>query len=187
VDGYVERSELWPAEVAALREVLLGCGLEEAITWGKPCYAHEGRNIAIVQELKDFLALMFFQGALLDDPDGVLEAQGPSSRSAMRMRFTSVEDVTRSADQVTALVADAIRVEDAGLSVEPPGELELVPELQARLDADPALRDAFEALTLGRQREYDLHVGQAQKPETRAARVEKHVARILAGKGLRDR
>jgi len=186
VDDYVEASERWPAEVAALREVLLGCGLEEEVKWGKPCYARDGRNLAIVQEFKDFLALMFFKGALLDDPDGVLEAQGPNSRSAMRMRFTSVDDVTRSAGEIGALVAEAIRVEDAGLSVEP-AELELVPELKERLDADPALREAFEALTPGRRREYNLHVGEAKKAATRRSRVDKHVDRILAGKGLRDR
>jgi len=186
VDEYVAASARWPAEVAALREVLLGCGLDEAVKWGKPCYLQAGRNIAIVQEFKDFLALMFFKGALLADPDGALESQGPNSRSAMRMRFTSVDDVTRRADQVTALVAEAVRVEDEGLTVAPT-DLVLVAELQERLDADPALRAAFEALTPGRQRQYDLHVAEAKRAETRRARVDASVERILAGKGLRDR
>lgn len=186
VDEYVAASASWPAEVAALREVLLGCGLDEAVKWGKPCYLQAGRNIAIVQEFKDFLALMFFKGALLADPDGALESQGPNSRSAMRMRFTSVDDVTRRADQVAALVAEAVRVEDEGLTVAPT-DLVLVAELQERLDADPALRAAFEALTPGRQRQYDLHVGEAKRAETRRARVDASVERILAGKGLRDR
>jgi uncharacterized protein YdeI (YjbR/CyaY-like superfamily) len=187
VDAYLVASEQWPAEIAALRTVLRGTGLAETIKWGKPCYTNDGRNIAIVQEMKDFLALMFFKGALLDDPDGVLHDQGPNSRSARRMQFTSVADVDRSAGTIARLVEHAVAVEDAGLAVEPAPDLELVTELQARLDADPALRAAFEALTPGRQREYHLHIGGAKQSATRESRVDACVPRILAGKGLRDR
>ena len=187
VDLYISRSKAWPDEMAALRPVLLGCGLEESIKWAKPCYSHEGRNIAIMQEMKGFLALMFFKGALLADPDGLLESQGPNSRSALRLTFTSVDDVTRLTAAITAFVAEAIDVEDAGIEVGPAPEPERVAELEERLAADAALRKAFEALTPGRQREYNLHLADAKKSETRAARVEKCVPRILAGKGLRDR
>ena len=187
VDDYIGRSEKWRDEIVELRPHLLSAGLTEEIKWGKPCYSHEGRNIAIVQEMKDFLALMFFKGALLNDPDGVLEAQGPNSRSARRMRFTSVEEVTRSAAVVKAYVDDAIAVEVAGLQVDPPSELVLVEELRQRLDQDPDLEAAFQALTPGRQREYNLHISGAKQAKTRVARVEKFVPKILDGKGLRDR
>ncbi len=187
VDAYIARSEQWPAEIAEVRAVLLGCGLDEELKWGKPCYVHEGANIAIVQEMKGFLALMFFKGALLPDAAGVLEDQGPNSRSARRMRFTSVDEVQRLADAVRALVQEAVDAEDAGLDAGPPPELVLAAELQQRLDGDPALKAAFEALTPGRRREYNLHVSEAKQASTRAARVEKQVPRILEGKGLRDR
>lgn len=187
VDEYLARSERWPDEVAALREVLLRCEVDEAIKWGKPCYVHEGANIALIQEFKDLLALMFFKGALLGDPEGVLEAQGPNSRSARRMCFRSVDDVTRLAPTVEAYVAEAIDVEASGAEVGPPPELDLADELRERLDADPALKRAFDALTPGRQRAYHLHVASAKRSETRAARVEKHVPRILEGKGPNDR
>ncbi|NNK90978.1 MAG: hypothetical protein HKO87_00975, partial [Acidimicrobiia bacterium] len=74
--------------MARLRPVLLDAGLTEQIKWRKPCYSHEGANILILQEMKDFLAVMFFKGALLADPVGVLEDQGPISRSARRFRLT---------------------------------------------------------------------------------------------------
>lgn len=148
---------------------------------------HAGANIALVQEFKDFLALMFFKGALLDDPAGVLESQGPNSRSARRMRFTSVDDVHRLASTIEGYVAEAIDVEASGAEVGPPPELELVDELRERLEADPALKAAFDGLTPGRQRAYNLHVAGAKRSETRAARVEKHVPRILEGKGPNDR
>lgn len=187
VDAYIERSEKWPEEMTGLRPTLLSCGLTEEIKWGKPCYSHEGRNIVILQEMKEFLALMFFKGALLSDPDGVLEEQGPNSRSARRIRFTSVEDVTRLTPTVQALIGEAIEAEGAGLEVGPAPELVLVGELQDRLDQDPALKAAFEALTPGRQREYNLHFSDAKQATTREARVEKYAGKILEGRGLRDR
>ncbi len=187
VDAYVADAERWPDEIAALRPILRGAGLDEALKWAKPCYSVDGANIAIVQEMKDFLALMFFKGALLDDPDDVLESQGENTRSAMRICFRSVDDVDRLAGTVARYVENAITVEDAGLEVEPAPEPELAPELQERLDADPALKAAFEDLTPGRRRGYNLHISDAKKPETRANRVEKYIPKILAGKGLRDR
>jgi uncharacterized protein YdeI (YjbR/CyaY-like superfamily) len=186
VDAYVARSTKWPIEIERLRLILLRCGLTEELKWGKPCYSSEGRNIAILQEMKDFLALMFFKGALLSDPLGVLEAQGPNSRSALRIRFTSVDDVTRLADAVTALVNDAIRVEDLGLQVPAGPELMVVDELAQRLVQDNALKVAFEALTPGRQREYNLYFSDAKQASTRQARIDKFVDKILDGKGMRD-
>ena len=187
VDAYVEQSDRWPEEISALRPILIGCGLAEEITWAKPCYSHEGRNILILQEMKNFLAVMFFKGALLADPDDVLEDQGPNSRSARRMRITSIDDVDRLADTIAAYVAAAIDVEDSGRQVEPAPALVLVDELQARLDADPALKAAFEALTPGRQREYHLHISSAKQASTRSRRVDGCVQKILAGRAFRDR
>lgn len=187
VDAYISRSDQWPDEMAALRPILLDRGLTEAIKWNKPCYSHDGANIVILQEMKGFLALMFFKGALLEDPEGVLEDQGPNTRSARRICFRSTDDVARLADTVAAYVDRAIEVEEAGLEVEAPPDLVLVDELQRRLDEDPAFRAGFESLTPGRRREYNLHVSDAKQAKTREARVEKHAAKIRAGKGLRDR
>ena len=187
VDAYISRSKQWPEEMASLRPILLGCGLTEEIKWRKPCYSHKGGNVVILQEMKEFLALMFFKGALLKDPEGVLEEQGPNSRSARRIPFTSVGDVARLAGTVKAYVDEAIEVEEAGLKVGPAPEPLLIAELQSRLDQDPALKAAFEALTPGRRREYNLYFSGARQARTRAARVEKHVGKILDGKGFRDR
>ena len=187
VDAYIRRSEKWSDEMTELRPILLGCGLVEEIKWGKPCYRHEGRNIVILQEMQDFLALMFFKGALLNDPESVLEEQGPNSRSARRIHFISIEDVARLANTVKAYVDEAIDVEEAGLEVGPAPELVIVEELQHRLDQDPALKAAFEALTPGWQREYNLYLSGAKQVKTRTGRVEKHAEKILDGKGLRDR
>jgi len=166
--------------------VLLGCGLDEELKWGKPCYTHDGNNIAILQEMNDFLALMFFKGALLDDPRGVLESQGPNSRSAMRVCFRSVADVKRLTPAAKALVKSAIAVEASGAKVAPAPTLELVEELQRRLDRDKKLAAAFAGLTPGRRREYNLHFASAKQSATRESRIDKCVPNILAGKGMRD-
>jgi uncharacterized protein YdeI (YjbR/CyaY-like superfamily) len=170
-----------------LRPILLSAGLTEEIKWGKPCYSHDGSNVVILQEMKQFIALMFFKGALLEDPEGVLVDQGPTSRAARRLEFTSVEDVARMAAIVRTYLEEAIDVEEAGLEVGPPPTFDLVAELQDRLDRDPALKAAFESLTPGRQREYNLYFAGAKQAKTREARIEKHAERIMSGKGLRDR
>ncbi len=187
VDAYIERSKSWPAEISELRTILLDSGLTEEVKWGKPCYSHDGRNIVIVQEMKGFLGLMFFKGALLADPHGVLEDQGPNSRSARRIRFASVDDVARLAGSIRTYVEEAIDVEDAGLEVGPAPGLALVAELQDRLDEDPVLKAAFEGLTPGRRREYNLYVSGSKQAATRRVRVDRITGRILDGKGLRDR
>ncbi len=187
VDDYIKRSEQWPEEMTALRPILLSSGLSEEIKWRKPCYSYEGHNIVILQEMKDFLALMFFKGALLSDPEGVLTEQGPNSRSARRIEIASVDDVHRLAATLEDFLGEAIENEQKGLTVGPAPELVLVDELRQRLDEDPALEAAFEALTPGRRREYNLYFSDARQAETRVARIEKHSKRILDGKGLRDR
>lgn len=187
VDAYVSRSVAWPDEVAALRPILRSCGLTETLKWHKPCYCDAGKNIVIIQEFKAFVALMFFKGALLADPAGVLETQGPNWRSARRMCFTSVDDVMARAGVIEAYVRQAVEAERAGREVEPGPEPEWVAELSERLADDEQFRIAFEALTPGRQREYNFHFAGAARSATRSARIERNVDRILAGQGLRDR
>ena len=187
VELFIKKSATWSDEMTALRTVLLKAGLTEEIKWAKPCYSTDGNNIAIMQPMKNFLALMFFKGALLSDPKGLLESQGPNSRSAKRVCLRSVADVTKNAPAIAKLIAAAIAVEEEGLEVAPAPKMELVAELQARLKRDKALKKAFDGLTPGRQREYNLHFSSAKQSATREARIDKASPQILAGKGLRDR
>lgn len=186
-DSYFAKSKLWPAEAAHLRTILLGCGLDEGIKWGKPCYMQDGDNIAIIQEMKGFLALMFFKGALLDDADGILTPPGPNSNSGRQMRFNAINEIDDAADQIRAFVAAAIKIEQDGLKIEKPLVIELPEELKTRLAKDAELKAAFDALTPGRQRGYGLYIGGAKQSATRIARIEKHRDRILEGKGIHDR
>ena len=187
VDSYLAESELWPDEIRALRPILLKSGLDESIKWGKPVYSHDGTNIVIVQEMKNFLALLFTKGVLMEDPKDLLHLQGPNSRSGKRFQFTSVDEITGFATVIADYLQEAIDIEEAGLEVGPPPEPTFVEELQERLDNDDAFRAAFEGLTPGRQREYNLQISSAKQAKTRLARIEKFAPKILAGKGFRDR
>ena len=187
VDAFITKASMWPAELAALRPVLLATGLTEELKWRQPCYSLSGKNIVIMGEMKAGMTLGFFKGTLLSDPDHLLHDNGPNSRSVKRMFFQSVDEVERLADAVTRYVNEAIAIEASGATVAPAPEAELVAELQERLDADPKLKAAFEALTPGRRRYYNMHISDAKQSATRAARVEKCIPKIMAGKGLQDR
>jgi uncharacterized protein YdeI (YjbR/CyaY-like superfamily) len=189
VAQYIEGMRAWRAELEALRPVLLRAGLEEEFKWYKPCYTHEGANVVIFQPFRELCALLFFKGALLQDRDGALREQGQSTRSALRLEFRSVADVTATKRTIAALVQDAIRVEQTGLSVPdraPTDEGPYPEELVMLLDADPVLRDAWSRLTPGRRRGWLLHFNGAKQSKTRVARIERATPRILEGFGMHD-
>jgi len=189
VEEYAARLERWRDEFAAVRTILSGTELAEAFKWYKPCYTHAGKNIVIFQPFNALCALMFFKGALLNDPKALLRGQGENSRSSLRLEFRSVADVTSMKSALRDLVADAIRVEQAGLRVKEPAPLthrDYPKELATLMEADPAFRDAFERLTPGRQRGYLLHFNGAKRSATRAARIERVQDRIMEGFGMHD-
>lgn len=185
---FYDKDAIWRAELSALRAILNATPLVEEFKWRSPTYTAAGGNIATVWRLKDRCAVGFFKGALLDDPEGLLQPPGDNSRSMRVMNFTSVPGVEAAAPALTAFVTAAIAAEEAGLKVEMPSDdLAYPEELTARLDSDPAFRAAFEALTPGRQRSWVLHISQAKQPATRVSRIDKAEAKIFAGKGLSDR
>ena len=189
VDEYAACLERWREEFAALRTILSDTELTEAFKWHKPCYTHAGKNIVIFQPFNDLCALMFFKGALLNDPKALLREQGEHSRSSLRLEFRSVADVRSMKSALRDLVADAIRVQQAGLRVKepaPPTHRDYPDELAALMEADPAFRDAFQRLTPGRQRGYLLYFNGAKQPATRVARIERVQDRIMEGFGMYD-
>jgi uncharacterized protein YdeI (YjbR/CyaY-like superfamily) len=179
----------WTDELHALREILLDSGLTEELKWSVPVYTHEKKNIVIMSAFKEYCALSFFKGALLKDPEGILDKAGKNTQSARLIRFTNSQDILKLEPVLRAYIAEAIEVEQAGLKVEykPTSEYPIPEEFQQKLDQNPALKAAFDALTPGRQRGYLLHFSQPKQSKTRASRVEKYSQQILAGKGLYDK
>ena len=187
VEDFVARAKKWQGEMQKLRSILLDCGLEEELKWGKPCYAVDGKNVAIIQPFKELCCLMFFKGALLKDSHGLLRSQGENTQAALRLEFTSEAQIKKTV--LASYVKQAIAVEQAGLKVEfkAKRELELPEELTQVLKKNKKVAKAFEALTPGRQRAYVMHINGAKQSKTRSARIEKCIPDILAGKGLNDR
>jgi uncharacterized protein YdeI (YjbR/CyaY-like superfamily) len=188
VDAYLERQDRWRAELTKLREILHASGLTEELKWGHPCYALDGKNVALIHGFKEYCAVLFHKGALLKDPKGVLVQQTENVQAARHLRFTSVADVTKLEKTLKSYLREAIAIERAGLTVpkKKTEDMSVPEELEAKLAASPKLRAAFAALTPGRQRGYLLHFTQPKLPKTRAARVAKHAPRILKGLGLDD-
>src|SRR5215469_16322994 len=188
VDEFLRKAKKWREEFKRLRMVCLDCGLTEELKWGKPCYSYQKNNIVLIHGFKEYCALLFFKGALLKDPNGILVQQTANVQAARQIRFTNVRDIVEMEPILKAYIKEAIEVEKVGLEVSyrKTSEIEMPEEFQNRLDQSPALKTAFEALTPGRQRGYILYFSGAKQSKTRKARVEKCVPQILNGKGLND-
>ena len=183
----VPYAKKWQKEADKLREIVLDCDLTEEIKWGKPCFTYKKKNLAIVIPLKDTCALSFFKGALLDDPKHILQKIG-QAQAGRWIKFTSLKEIAAMRSILKNYIYKAIEVEESGKKVtfKKASEYAVPDELQARLDAAPDLRAAFETLTPGRRKSYIFHVSGAKQAKTRAARAERCVPMILSGRGFNE-
>ncbi|WP_421824910.1 YdeI/OmpD-associated family protein [Flagellimonas oceanensis] len=178
----------WQEELKYLRRIVLDCGLDEELKWSVPCYTHNGHTLVMVVAFKESATLSFFKGALLRDEHGILMKPGKNSQASRVVRFTSVKEIAKLEDVLKAYIFEAIDVDKAGLKIKKKAtsEYEMPEEFQERLDSDVDLKEAFEALTPGRQKGYLLYFAGAKQSKTRASRVEKYVPKILKGLGFHD-
>jgi uncharacterized protein YdeI (YjbR/CyaY-like superfamily) len=188
VDVYLSKAQKWQEELKKLRMIILDCGLTEELKWGVPCYTFQESNIVLIHVFKEYCALLFFKGALLNDANGILIKQTKNTQAGRQIRFTNVREIVEMETIVKAYVYEAIEVEKAGLKVDfkKTTEFTIPEEFQNKLDEIPALKTAFDALTPGRQRAYILYFSAPKQSKTRESRVEKCMQQILDGKGLND-
>ncbi|PGA21242.1 hypothetical protein COL65_05605 [Priestia aryabhattai] len=188
VDEFLTKAKKWKEEYETLRKIVLDCELTEDFKWMNPCYTFEKKNIVLIHGFKEYCALLFPKGSLLQDSHGILIQQTENVQGARQIRFTNVQEIAEKEAVLKAYIYEAIEVEKAGLKVKAkkPEELIIPEELQHKFDEIPALKDAFTTLTPGRQRAYILHFSAAKQSKTRASRVEKCIPNILNGKGLND-
>lgn len=178
----------WRRGLDDLRRICLTSGLVETVKWAHPCYMHGGRNIAIIGAFRGDFRISFFNAALMKDPEGVLEKQGPNTRHPDMIRFAGNAQVKEMAPVILSYLTEAMGYAEAGLK--PPkedGGIELPDELSAALESDPELAEAFHNLTPGRRKSYVIAVNTAKKPATRMSRIAKYRDHILAGKGATER
>ncbi|KLV32363.1 YdeI/OmpD-associated family protein [Priestia megaterium] len=188
VDEFLSKAKKWKEEYETLRKIVLDCELTEDYKWMNPCYTFEKKNIVLIHGFKEYCALLFPKGALLQDSHGILIQQTENVQGARQIRFTNVQEIVEKEAILKAYIYEAIEVEKAGLKaqVKKPEELIIPDELQHKFDEIPALKDAFTTLTPGRQRAYILHFSAAKQSKTRESRIEKCIPNILNGKGLND-
>ena len=188
VDAFLARESRWQKEFEKLRQIILDCRLTEELKWGQPCYTLEGTNIVLMHGFKEYCALLFMKGALLKDAKSILVQQTENVQSARQIRFTSLQEIASLEKTLKSYIQEAIQVEKAGLKValKKTKDYEIPVEFQSRLDALPALKTAFDALTPGRQRAYLFYFSQPKQSKTRESRVESQIPRILDGLGLND-
>jgi uncharacterized protein YdeI (YjbR/CyaY-like superfamily) len=179
--------ERWRAEIAELQKILSGLDVKVERKWGKPCYTMDGRNVVIIQGFKEYCALGFFQGALLQDPKKLLVQLG-QVQAARVMKFTSAREIATKAATIKAYVSEAVAAEKAGLKVQTkPPEFPVPEELKEKFRKDPRFERAFQELTPGRQRGYLYHFAGAKQSGTRTARIEKAMPAIFEGRGFLER
>ena len=188
VDKFLSKAKQWREEYEQLRTIVLDCGLTEDYKWMHPCYTFDDKNIVLIHGFKEYCALLFFKGALLNDAKGILIQQTENVQAGRQVRFTSVGEIVKMKSILTAYIHEAIEVEKAGLKVElkKTEEYKIPEEFQNKLDENRALKKAFGALTPGRQRAYLFYFSQPKQSKTRESRVEKSIQQILDGKGLDD-
>lgn len=188
VDFFFNKAEKWQEEFEKLRTIVLDCGLTEELKWGQPCYTFQKKNIVLMHGFKEYCALLFMKGALLNDDNGVLIQQTENVQSARQIRFTDIRDIYEMEPILKFYIHEAIEVEKAGLKVKlkKTADFTIPQEFQNKLDGIPALKRAFDALTPGRQRAYIFYFSQAKQSKTRQSRVGKYMQQILNGKGLDD-
>ena len=187
-DWFFAKNAKWQEEYSELRTLVLDCGLTEQLKWGCPCYTLQKSNVVLIHGFKDYCALLFMQGALMQDTEGILIQQTANVQSARQLRFRNIEEIIKRKSIITAYIRDAMRIDTAGLKLElkKTAEYEIPLEFQNALATIPELKDAFFSLTPGRQRGYLLHFSSAKQAKTREARIEKYAQNILDGKGLDD-
>ena len=188
VDWYFNKVRKWQVELRELRKIVLSSGLTEELKWGVPCYVLGKSNVVLIHAFKDYCAIMFIKGALLKDPKHILIQQTENVQSGRQARFSSIKEIQKLKPVLNAYIKEAIKVEKAGLKVEKKKteDYKMPEEFKNKLIKIPALKNAFEALTPGRQRGYILYFSSAKQSKTREARVEKYMDQILDGLGLED-
>ena len=188
VDWYFSKEKKWQEEIEKLRIIVLNCKLTEELKWGCPCYTFQEKNIVLIHVFKEYCALLFFKGALLNDSNGILIQQTKNVQAGRQVRFTGVREIVRLKPILKSYINEAIEVEKAGLKVnfKKTSEFVIPEEFQNKLDEVPGLKTAFKALTPGRQRGYIFYFSQPKQSVTRQSRVKKYMQQILNGKGLND-
>ncbi|WP_414050730.1 YdeI/OmpD-associated family protein [Macrococcus animalis] len=189
LENYFNKDSKWKDAYALFREIITAYDLEEEYKWMHPCYTLKGKNVLLMHGFKEYVALLFHKGVMLNDKYNKLIQQTEHVQVDRQLRFTSVEEIIEQKHIIQYYIEEAIRIEQSGKK--PPKKeyvpLEIPLELEEAFQENSRLREAFYQLTPGRQRAYVIEINKAKHSETRRNRIEKYSEKIYEGKGILER
>jgi len=188
VNWFFDKSTKWQDAYQELRDLALSFNLTEELKWGCPCYTYDKNNVVLIHGFKNYCALLFMKGAIMNDPKNILVQQTENVQSARQIRFTNLNEIVKQKTVIKSYIKNAIEVEKSGVKIEmkKTTEYKIPDEFQSALNEMSELKAAFYKLTPGRQRGYLLYFSSAKQSSTRNERIEKYIPKILDGKGLVD-
>jgi len=190
VDAYIKANPKWSSSISKLRALLLEFDFDEQIKWMFPTYSIDDKNLVSICATKSYVGLWFFQGGLLEDKMKVLVSAQKGKTKAMRQwRFESESQIKKTI--LKKYIKETIKNHKAGKAIKsekPNSNPVNIPELlEKNFKKDKKLKAAFEKLSLGKRREYALHIGNAKQESTKLRRLEKMIPMIKSGKSLNDK
>ena len=188
VDLFISQSIQWKKSYEILRSYALSFDVKEELKWGVPCYTVNNKNVFLIHGFKEYCSILFMKGVLMEDPHHHLIQQTENVQASRQLRFKSVDDINQMEEVIKSFISQAIEIEKSGLQVELKKETTLVypVEFKSVLDENLKLKEAFDQLTPGRKRAYNLYFSAPKQQKTRKSRIEKMIPNILDGKGLND-
>lgn len=188
VDSYIESLKTWKDELILLRKIVVDAGLQEDFKWRNPCYTHQEKNILLLFNFKEYCGISFLKGVLLKDELAILVQPTENMQTVRQLRFTNIADILKQEAIIKTYIFEAIEVEKSAVKIptKKVSDFVLPEELEIIFDEKPDFKNAFYALTPGRQKGYLLHFAGAKQAKTRISRIEKYQERIFKGQGFND-
>ena len=182
-----DKNDSWLEELEFLKSIIVKTELEEATKWGGIVYVLNGKNVLGIGGFKNYFAIWFFNGVLLQDKKKALvNAQEGVTKSLRQWRFSLKEEVNEAA--VLEYINEAIANEKQGENSKPQKKEPIVSELfQKELDTDANLAEAFLKFSPYKQYEFLEYIETAKREETKLSRIEKIKPMIKESIGLNDK
>jgi len=178
IDAYIAKAPAFAQPVLThLRDLLhRACpDIEETIKWGRPAFVDDGCILAVMSAFKAHAALTLWK---MGEPAKEAEGMGQFGK------LTSLTDLPDDAELVRLIQATAQARETAPPRPRksPKPELPVPEELTAAFAGNAKAKATWDAFAPSHRREYSEWIGEAKRPETRAARVAQTLEWLAEGK-----
>lgn len=184
----MQNNTQWTEELELVTSIINKLPLEKTIKWGAEVFTYNGKNVVSYGGFKSFFTIWFYNGVFLEDKYNVLvNAQEGKTKSLRQWRFASISEIDEK--KILEYINEAIEIEKKGLKIKPERFVEIpVSELlEKEFKNDKILKNAFEKLTPGKQKEYIVYINEAKQEATKLKRLEKIKPMISQGIGLNDK